>query len=117
MKFSPGAPHSGVVVAGGNGRGNGLHQFNRPSDIKIDSSGAYIVADRFNHRIVKWIPGATQGEVVAGGAMGTGFHQLFKPHGVALDNAGNYIIADRNNDRIIKWAPGATQGMLAAGGK
>lgn len=116
VKFSPDAPLSGQVVAGGNGRGNGLHQFNRPSDVKIDSTGSFIVADRFNHRIMKWIPGATQGEVVAGGTMGNGLNQLHKAHGVALDSVGNYIIADRNNDRIIRWVPGATQGMVAAGG-
>lgn len=44
---------NGTVVAGGNRKGNGLHQLNTPSYVFVDSEGALYVSDFWNHRVMK----------------------------------------------------------------
>ncbi|CAF2030919.1 unnamed protein product, partial [Rotaria magnacalcarata] len=55
---------NGQVVAGGNGRGNGLHQLYYPTDVLIDKeTDSLIICDRGNQRVVRWSrrSGTTQG--------------------------------------------------------
>ena len=53
------------------------------------------IADKGNHRIQKWTPGATEGTTVAGGnGEGSAANKLNKPTGIALDASGNLYIAD-----------------------
>ena len=40
---------------------------NYPYGITLDASGNLYIADGFNNRIQKWIPGTTEGVTVAGG--------------------------------------------------
>ena len=105
------------TVAGGNGSGNAANQFNVPFHVFVDGSGNVFVADYVNHRIQKWLPGATTGITVAGGnGAGSAANQLNIPSAVFLDQAGNIYIADDLNHRVQKWAPGATSGVTVAGG-
>ena len=70
-----------------------------------------------NHRVQKWVPGATSGITVAGGnGAGAAANQLNKPHGIFVDTSGNLYIADSKNHRIQKWEPGSSQGTTVAGG-
>jgi sugar lactone lactonase YvrE len=116
VRWNQGASQ-GVVVAGGNGRGAGLHQLNLPINVFVDNLGWIYVSDRDNHRIVRWIPGQTQGTVVAGGrGQGGGLHQLSSPHGLWVNPRGEMYISDLGNHRIVKWLPGADSGMVVAGG-
>lgn len=116
VKWQPGAT-TGIVVAGGNGAGSGLNQFNAPYGVYADADSNVYVADRNNSRIIKWAPGATSGVVVAGGnGAGSGLNQINNPRGVFVDGAKNVYVADLPNNRIMKWAPGATTGTVAAGG-
>ena len=55
---------NGIVVAGGNGKGN---QLNHPTYLFVDEEQAVYVSDWNNHRVVKWNKGAKEGIVVAGG--------------------------------------------------
>ena len=48
-----------------------LSGFNNPFALYIDSSDNIYVTDRYNQRIVKWVPGASEGVVVAGGNYGS----------------------------------------------
>ncbi|WP_185155656.1 Ig-like domain-containing protein [Rudanella paleaurantiibacter] len=106
-----------ATVGGGNGQGSGANQFNFPYDIFVDGGGNVLVADRNNHRIQKWAPGATTGVTVAGGnGAGAGANQLASPLDIFIDASGNLYIADQDNHRIQKWAPGATSGVTVAGG-
>lgn len=104
-----------TIVAGGNGKGRRLDQFDRPYLIFVNDDGVY-VADRNNARVQFWSHGATTGETVAGGnGPGHGAHQLNQPTAVAVDG-GHIYVADRANHRIMRWAPGSSEGVLVAGG-
>ncbi|CAF4669071.1 unnamed protein product, partial [Rotaria sp. Silwood2] len=55
------------VVAGGQGKGNGLTQLSYPYGVVVDQLGTVCVADAGNDRIMRWPKGATQGSVIVGG--------------------------------------------------
>ena len=44
----------GVVVAGGNGQGTGLHQLEDPCGFAFDIDGALLVVENGNHRVMRW---------------------------------------------------------------
>jgi len=47
--------NTGVLVAGGNGRGNNINQLNSPMGIYFDSvSNSLIIANAGSHNIVRW---------------------------------------------------------------
>ena len=52
---------NGIVVAGGNGRGNQLNQLNFPTYLFVDEEQAVYVSDWNNHRVMKWNKGAKEG--------------------------------------------------------
>jgi sugar lactone lactonase YvrE len=107
----------GIVVAGGNGRGNRLDQLSYPSYVFVDRDHSVYVSDSGNHRVMKWVEGAKQGIVVAGGqGEGNSLTQLSYPYGVVVDQLGTVYVADAGNDRIMRWVKGATQGNVIVGG-
>ena len=107
----------GTLVAGGNGRGNRLNQFDGPRKVFVDQNHSVYVPDYFNHRVMKWEKGATGGIVVAGGkGKGNALSQLYHPDGVIVDQLGTLYIADRHNHRIVHWRKGATVGEVLVGG-
>ncbi|CAF5155550.1 unnamed protein product, partial [Rotaria sp. Silwood1] len=59
----------------------------------------------WNHRIVEWKSGATNGKVVAGGnGEGNGAHQLNRPCDVIIDKeSDSLVISDRWNNRVVRW--------------
>ncbi|CAF3708909.1 unnamed protein product [Rotaria socialis] len=58
---------NGLIVAGGNGQGDGINQLSNPWGLYVDDDQTVYVADRDNRRIVKWKSGAPSGQMVAGG--------------------------------------------------
>ena len=108
---------SGIVVAGGNGRGAGFHQLAVPTYVCVDREHAVYVSDRDNDRVMKWVKGAEEGIVVAGGrSRGKDLTQLSRPHGVRIDAARNVYVADRDNGRVMRWGRGASQGTVVVAG-
>ena len=92
-------------------------QFRFPSAIATDKQGNVYVADQFNHRVQKWIPGAKEGITVAGGrGQGDAADQLDYPMGIAFDADGNMYVSDAANHRVQKFAPGSRDGITVAGG-
>ena len=91
---------------GDHGKGNGLDQLNKPKGIDIDDDGSLYIADQDNHRIVRWISDAKNGEVVAGGNdRGDNIDQLYWPIDVVIDKKNNsIIICDAGNNRVVKWS-------------
>ena len=115
QKWAPGATE-GVTVAGGNGGGSNLNQFDQPQDVYVDLDRNVYVTEYNNSRVVKWAPGATEGVIVAGGnGYGPNLNQIARPVGIWLDNNLNIYVSDFQYHRIVKWAPNATVGVVVAG--
>ncbi|CAF2082694.1 unnamed protein product, partial [Rotaria magnacalcarata] len=107
----------GTLVAGGNGRGNGLNQLNMPEYLFVDRDHSVYVSDCCNHRVMKWVEGAKEGIVVAGGqGQGNALTQLSYPDGIFVDTLGTLYVADYGNHRVMRWTQGATQGTVIVGG-
>ena len=92
---------NGMVVAGGNGKGNQLNQLNCPTYLFVDEEQAVYVSDTDNHRVMKWNKGANQGIVVAGEqGQGSALTQLSHPQGLVVDTSGAIYVVDAQNDRV-----------------
>ena len=105
------------TLAGGKGKGFNLDQFNYPTGIAYDQDENLFVSDMHNHRIQKWIKGATFGITIAGGNdYGSDANQLNEPGKIAIDALGTIYVADSENNRIQKWYKGAKEGETVAGG-
>ncbi|CAF2037868.1 unnamed protein product [Rotaria magnacalcarata] len=108
----------GTLVAGGNGRGNGLNQLNMPEYLFVDRDHSVYVSDCCNHRVMKWVEGAKEGIVVAGGqGEGDALTQLYYPLRLFVDTLGTLYVADSLNHRVMRWTQGDNkQGTVIAGG-
>jgi sugar lactone lactonase YvrE len=108
---------NGTIVAGGNGKGNHLNQFNLPTYIFVDEDYSLYVSDTRNHRVMKWLKDAKEGIVVAGGnGQGNSLTQLSSPQGVIADQLGQIYVADVDNHRVIRWCKGDKQGTIVVVG-
>jgi sugar lactone lactonase YvrE len=107
----------GTVFAGGNGKGDRLHQLSNPRHVFVDRHHSVYVSDWANHRVMKWVKGAKQGIVVAGGqGEGNGLAQMSNPSGVVVDQLGTVYVAEEGNARIMRWVKEAAQGSVIVGG-
>jgi hypothetical protein len=50
--------------------GNGANQLNNPQGVFIDGAGQIYIADKTNHRIQRWVAGASRGTTIAGDSTG-----------------------------------------------
>ena len=116
MRWSPGATQ-GVIVAGSDSTsGLGLDRLSGPQGIFVDAAGNLFIADQLNNRVVRWVPGATSGVLVAGGTSGAELNQLNGPRAVYVGIDGMLYVVDQGNRRILRYATGNTTGVLVAGG-
>lgn len=116
--LSTGWNTTAATVAGTGSSGSGPAQFNSTIALAMDSAKTFYIVDRYNHRVQKWLQGASSGTTVAGSAIGTlgsGLNYLYKPLDVELDPNGNLYIADGENHRIVWWNVSATSGVVVAG--
>ncbi|CAF2841675.1 unnamed protein product [Rotaria sp. Silwood2] len=103
MKWVEGAKQ-GIVVAGGQGEGNGLTQLYCPGGVVVDQLGTVYVADGGNDRIMRWPKGVTQGNVIVGGnGQGGQSNKLNGPFGLSFDRHGNLYVVDNGNHRVQKF--------------
>ncbi|CAF0879071.1 unnamed protein product [Adineta steineri] len=108
---------NGILVAGGNGKGDKLNQLDNPTFVAIDDDNSVYVSDWNNHRIMKWVQGAKEGIVVAGGqGKGNSLTQLSNPQGIVVDQSGSIYIADYTNHRVMQWPKDTTEGFVIIGG-
>ena len=92
---------NGIVVAGGNGKGNQLNQLNCPTYLFVDEEQAVYLSDNENHRVMKWNKGTNQGIVVAGGqGQGNALTQLSCPEGLFVDTSSTIDVAEAWNDPV-----------------
>ncbi|CAF0758744.1 unnamed protein product [Adineta steineri] len=109
--------NEGIVVAGGNGKGDQLNQLNNPTFIFVDEDQSVYVSEFSNHRVMKWRKGAKEGRIVAGGNdKGENLNQLFLPQGVIVDDFGQIYVADFGNHRVMSWCEGKEEGEIVVGG-
>ncbi|CAF1425838.1 unnamed protein product [Adineta steineri] len=109
--------NEGIIVAGGNGKGDQLNQFNYPSFIFVDEDQSVYVTDRDNSRVMKWRKDANEGTIVAGGnGEGGNLNQLSSSAGVIVDNLGQVYVADFDNHRVMRWREGKEEGEIVIGG-
>ena len=75
----------------------------KPNGIAIDPvTLSVFVADKDNNRVLKFLPGVTNGQIVADNS-GPAITQLEKPTALAwLNNTGELFIADVDNHRIMR---------------
>ena len=95
------------AIAGGNGKGDRLNQFNGTPGIFIDDQNHVIyVADFDNHRVMEWKLDANVARIVAGGnGQGNRLDQLNQPTDVKVDRENNdLLIADHGNRRVMRWS-------------
>ena len=108
---------NGIVIAGGNERGNQLNQLNYPIYFFVDEEQAVFVSDYYNHRVMKWNKDAKEGIVVAGErGQGSALTQLSSPRGLFVDASGTIYVVDERNHRVMRWTKGAQQGTVTVGG-
>ena len=96
---------NGRTVAGGHGQGDASNQLHFPFGLHIDDDGSLVVADTDNHRIMRWEPNATQGEIMAV-SKGTrnGNDRLNRPLAVLIDRRNDYlIVSEEGNRRVTRW--------------
>ncbi|CAM4982300.1 unnamed protein product [Rotaria socialis] len=109
---------NGTLVAGGNGKWDGLNQLNEPTYLFVDRQQTVYVSDNNNHRVMKWNKGAKEGIVVAGGqGCGNALTQLHWANGIFVDTLGTLYVADTGNHRVMRWTQGnKNQGTVIVGG-
>jgi len=97
---------SGTAGNGGDGGAATAASLNMPGAVALDSNGALLIADTFNHRVRRVAGGiisALAGNGTAGFAGDGGpaaAAALDQPLSVAVDSLGNILIADTLNDRV-----------------
>ncbi|CAF3262084.1 unnamed protein product [Rotaria sp. Silwood2] len=108
---------NGVLVAGGNGKGDALNQLSNPFYIFVDREQTVYVSDNGNHRVIKWVKNAKEGIIVAGNqSSGNTTNQLWSPQGLYVDTFGTIYVSDERNHRVMRWPKGTKQGFVVAGG-
>jgi len=110
---------TGITVAGISGVvGNGSNQLYNPWGLALSYENTLYVADRFNHRVQKYLRGSLNGTTVAGQANSTtcsSYQCLSHPISIALDDNENLFISEESNHRVVLWKKNAIIGELAAG--
>ncbi|CAF5033599.1 unnamed protein product, partial [Rotaria socialis] len=101
---------NGQVVAGGNGKGNGLHQLSGPTDVLIDKeTDSLIICDAENLRVVRWSRSSdtTQGEILIDNT---------DCYGLAMDEQRYLYVSGPVKQEVRRYKLGENIGTLVAGG-
>jgi len=110
---------TGITIAGvSNVPGTDSMHFNVSTDLALDYQGTMFIADRYNHRIQKYVRGSMNGTTVAGFGNGTSSNSLYglgSPVHVIVDDEQNLYIAESGNNRVSWWSRHALSGVVVAG--
>ncbi|CAF4506058.1 unnamed protein product [Rotaria magnacalcarata] len=86
--------------------------------LTMDEQGFLFVTNWLGHEVKRWLPGETQGTVVAGGnGIGSRLNQLNCTRKVFVDRDRSVYVSDGYNNRVMKWVEGAKEGIVVAGGR
>ncbi|CAM4915210.1 unnamed protein product [Rotaria socialis] len=93
----------GILVAGGQGKGNDLTQLSFPHGIVVDQMGAVYVADGGNQQLMRWSHGTRQGHTIVGSNGRSEQSNKFNwSFGLSFDRYGNVYVVDLYNHRVQK---------------
>ena len=110
---------TGITVAGISGVvGNGSNQLYNPWGLALSYENTLYVADRFNHRVQKYLRGSLNGTTVAGQANATtcsSYQCLWRPSSIVLDDNENIFISEERDHWVVLWKKDAAIGELVAG--
>ena len=101
---------NGTVIAGGQGVGSRLDQFNAPIDVLIDKeNNSLLIADSGNQRVIRWPrhKGTTQGELIV---------DNINCGGLAIDHQRYLYVSDYITNEVRRYTIGDTNGTVVAGG-
>jgi DNA-binding beta-propeller fold protein YncE len=97
----------GVTVAGREDRtpGDALDELRGPVGLYAAKDGTLYVADRWNHRVMKYGRNGSRNGTPIGNGRGNGSRQLNSPVAVVVDEATNAVyISDYENNRVQLWS-------------
>ena len=110
---------TGITIAGvSNVSGADNMHLNTPVDLVLDYKSTMFIADRYNHRIQKYVRGSMNGTTVAGFGNGTSSNSLYglgSPVHLIVDDEENLYIAESGNNRVSWWSRNALSGVVVAG--
>ncbi|CAF3887443.1 unnamed protein product [Rotaria sp. Silwood1] len=109
---------SGTLAAGTGISGSTNNTLSIVYGIARDSSsGTLYISDTGNHRIMRYLSGASSGTVIAGGnGAGLSITQLSNPIGLCFDSSTNsLLIANYGANNIVRWIIGSQNWTLVAG--
>lgn len=98
--------------------GGANNQLYYPTGIALKpSTNNLYIADAANQRVMRYLPGATSGTVVAGGnGGGMSNTQLYSPYSVQLQSSTNSLITVNNGaHNVVRWVLGASSWTIVAG--
>ncbi len=98
LKFNP---MGKLLLALGkaNTAGNGMDEFNKPTDVAFGPNGEIYVADGYgNSRVMEFTPNG--GFLTTWGEPGKGPGQFNLPHSIIIDSKGRVLVGDRENNRV-----------------
>ena len=85
---------TGTIVAGGNGQGDRIDQFEYIKDVIIDEQNhSLIIADTVNRRVVRWINQSQQEILVENMAC----------EGLTMDRFGFLYVSDEWKNEVRRW--------------
>ncbi|CAF1677699.1 unnamed protein product, partial [Adineta ricciae] len=99
----------GRIIAGGNGRGNGINQLDWPTDVIVEKeTNSILICDLNNRRVVRWsLENQAYGQIVIPDV---------DCGGLKMDSQGNLYVSDYVNNEIRKWSNEFAKGIIVAGG-
>ena len=101
-----------TIIAGGNGKGDALNQFNRPEYLAVDPDFSVYVSDSNNNRVIKWSKCASEGVIFAGGEGA----DVGAPMGLILDHTGSVYVVTQKIPRVIRFSNNSRAGTVVADG-
>jgi len=97
------------IVAGGNGSGSNMNQFNGPVDVIMDNKKQnLIICDCNNRRIQRW--------PLLNGSRGETIISNIDCCRIVMDNIGFLYVSDHKKHEVRRWKIGDREGLLVAGG-
>lgn len=95
VQWKPNATE-GIIVAGGNGRGNGNNQLNQPVAVIVDrQDDSLVIADQGNKRVIRWYQKTN--------SFGAVLISDIKCCGLAMHQDGSLYVSDYEKNEVRLW--------------